>query len=317
MKLQTQIPLNKQSNNLIDYNSNILLVGSCFAESIGDKINYFKFQNTINPFGILFHPMAIQTLFENVINKKVYSESTTFYQNEQWHCFEAHSKLSKVSQENVIQELNKQILITNNQLINATHVIITLGTAWVYRLKETNTVVANCHKVPQTKFTKELLSVDEIEKSLVAIVNYIRKVNTHASVIFTISPVRHIKDGFVENTQSKAHLISAVHKISNTKPNKLHYFPSYEIMMDELRDYRFYTDDMLHPNQIAINYIWEKFITVWLSDNAIKTMDTVNEINKGLLHTAFNPNSQAHKKFLQELKIKQAQLQNQYPQILF
>lgn len=317
MKLQTQIPLYKQSDNLIDYNSNILLVGSCFAENMGNKFNYFKFQNVLNPFGILFHPIAIQTLLENVINKTVYSENSIFFHNEQWHCFEAHSKLSKVSQEDLLQELNKEILTTYNQLIKATHVIITLGTAWVYRLKETNSVVANCHKVPQNKFTKELLSIKAIEQSVLAIINYIRQVNTNAAVIFTISPVRHIKDGFVENTQSKAHLISAIHNIINAKPNKSHYFPAYEIMMDELRDYRFYDSDMLHPNQTAIDYIWEKFINVWLSDNAIKTMAVVSAINKGLLHKANNPNTQAHKTFLEELKFKQADLQNKYPQIHF
>lgn len=321
MKLQTQIPLEKQSNNQIDYNSNVLLLGSCFVEHMGKKLEYFKFQNFQNPFGILFHPKAIETLIVNVINRKVYSENDVFLHNEQWHCFDAHSKLSNTSKEDLLADLNLAIKSTNKQISKSTHIIITLGTAWVYNHIETNKIVANCHKVPQKQFIKELMSVDAVFESLKNILELIKSVNTEASIIFTVSPVRHVKDGFVENTQSKAHLISAMHQVLNQKSSIVNrqslYFPSYEIMMDELRDYRFYNEDMLHPNQVAINYIWKKFQSVWISKEASKTMGNVDTIQKGLLHTPFNPNSELHIKFLQSLESKVKILQSQFPNISF
>jgi hypothetical protein len=312
MKLQTKISLEKQSKNQIDYNSHVLLIGSCFSENIGNKLNYFKFQNLQNPFGILFHPKAIESLISNAIESKTYSEEDVFYHNEQWHCFDAHSKLSNTSKEVLIQELNTNLNLTAEVVQNATHIIITLGTAWVYRELKSDKFVANCHKVPQKQFNKELLSVEVISTSLKNILSKIRSINHKASIIFTVSPIRHLKDGFVENTQSKAHLVSAIHQILDTHA---FYFPSYEIMMDELRDYRFYSEDMIHPNQTAIHYIWEKFKSVWISEAAFKIMDEVDTIQKGLLHKPFNSNSVAHKAFLEKLQTKLNRLKVQFPHI--
>lgn len=321
MNLLTQIPLEKQSNNQIDYKSNVLLLGSCFVENIGNKLAYFKFQNLQNPFGILFHPKAIETLISNSVQKKEYSEKDIFFHNEQWHCFDAHSKLSHVSKEDLLHNLNSQIKLINHQINKSTHIIITLGTSWMYRFIETNTVVANCHKVPQKAFVKELLSTEEIAKSLENITRLVNSVNYNVKIIFTVSPVRHIKDGFVENSHSKAHLISAIHQFlnqeSSIKNRQSFYFPSYEIMTDELRDYRFYAEDMVHPNQTAINYIWEKFKFVWISDIAYKTMDEVDAVQKGLLHKPFNLNSEAHQKFLLTIKEKQNQLKKEHAHIEF
>ncbi len=188
----------------------------------------------------------------------------------------------------------------------ASHIIITLGTAWVYKDVETQKRVANCHKLPQKQFTKELLTESEIEESLKQIISKIRKVNESASVIFTISPVRHLKDGFVENQRSKANLISAVGKImeSASSNKNLYYFPAFEIMLDELRDYRFYAEDMVHPNNLAIDYIWEKFKSVWISEKAEIVMKAVQEIQKGLSHRPFNENSEQHQLFLKSLNEK-------------
>jgi hypothetical protein len=321
MKLQTKIPVGKQPNNLIDYNSKILLLGSCFVENIGKKLNYFKFQNTINPFGILFHPKAIETLIEKAVNRKEYTEKDVFFHNERWHCFDAHSKLSNVLKEELILQLNTILALTTQQLNNATHIIITLGTAWVYKFLERNQIVANCHKVPNKKFKKEILSVDKIVTSIENIEGFIRSKNPDIQLIYTVSPVRHLKDGFVENNQSKSHLITAIHNFLNRKSEIQNrnsvYFPSYEIMMDELRDYRFYAEDMLHPNKTAVNYIWEKFQQVWVSSEASKTMDEVETVQKGLLHKPFSPNTNSHQQFLQDLEIKKAQLQSNFPHILF
>jgi hypothetical protein len=319
MKLQTQIPLEKQPHNQIDYHSKLLLIGSCFVENIGNKLEYFKFQNLLNPFGILFHPLAIENLITNAINKKKYTEEDLFFLNEQWHCFEAHSKLSASSKEELLFSLNKQVKSTNQQIHESTHIIITLGTAWVYRHIETDSIVANCHKVPQKKFLKELLSVDEVTESLESIVELIRTVNKTASIIFTVSPIRHLKDGFVENTQSKAHLISAIHSILSPRAQSrgLFYFLSYELMMDELRDYRFYAEDMIHPNQTAINYIWDKFQKVWITDEALKLMDEIEFIQKGLLHRPFNKESETYQLFIKKLEQKKKEVKLQFPEIEF
>lgn len=316
MELQTKIQLEPQSHNQIDYNSELFLLGSCFVENIGNKLDYFKFQNTINPFGILFHPKAIETLIENAIVKKEYVENEVFLNNEQWHCFDAHSKLSNSSKVELLKGLNQSIELTNKLLHESTHIIITLGTSWVYRLDKTNTIVANCHKVRQKEFLKSLLSIDDIYNSLQNSIDLIHSVNKKASIIFTVSPVRHLKDGFVENTRSKSHLITAIHQTIEAEKQS-HYFPSYEIMMDELRDYRFYDEDMIHPNQTAVNYIWEKFKEVWISKKASIPMEDVDTIQKGLLHKPFNPSSKAHQQFIQQLDKKKGDIKARFPHIKF
>ncbi len=315
MQFQTNIPLQTQQYNQIDYNSKLLLLGSCFTENIGDKLTYFKFQNITNPFGILFQPKAIETILLNAINKKTYTEADLFFYNERWHCFDAHSALSATTKEALLVSLNKVIISTNQQLHDTTHIVITLGTAWAYRFIESDSFVANCHKIPQKKFLKELLSIDEITDSLEAICSLIKSINNNTSILFTISPVRHLKDGFVENQQSKAHLISAVHQVIDQ--HKVSYFPSYEIMMDELRDYRFYQEDMIHPNRTAINYIWEGFSKVWMSEKAHATMKRIDIIQKGLLHKPFNPNSTQYQDFLSNLKDNMSTVQKEYPFITF
>ncbi|MEQ3665378.1 MULTISPECIES: GSCFA domain-containing protein [unclassified Olleya] len=314
MNLQTKIPLNKQEYNLIDYNSKVFLLGSCFAENIGEKFEYFKFPHYVNPFGILFHPIAIHNLVSNALHGKKYTEDDVFINNEQFHSFDAHSKLSQHTKSLLLHQLNAASQKTSHYLKQSTHVVITLGTAWVYRYLKTNKIVANCHKIPQQQFQKQILSVDAIVAALQSIIQQVKKVNPRVKFIFTVSPVRHIKDGFIENTQSKSHLLAALHKVLD---DQSHYFPSYEIMMDELRDYRFYNQDLLHPSPLAVDYIWDRFKTVWMADSAIAIMSEVDTIQKGLQHKPFNPNSTAHLKFVHQLVERQITLTNQFPNIKF
>lgn len=316
MKLQTKIPIPKQSRNLIDYNSKLLLLGSCFSDKIGRKLAQFKFQSLQNPFGILFHSKAIENLIINAINKETYTDKHLTFKNERWHCFDAHSSLSSADKNEVLESLNSSISTTNNYIKEATHIIITLGTSWVYRLIETDKIVANCHKIAQKKFSKEVLSVDEITESLEATIALIKSVNKDINVLFTVSPVRHLKDGFVENSKSKSHLITAIHNVMDIRKN-IHYFPSYEIMMDELRDYRFYAEDMIHPNKTAVNYIWDKFIDTWFSEESKSIMKEIDTIQKGILHKPFNHESEQHQKFLQTLEQKKSSLQKRLPFINF
>ena len=313
MKLQTQVPLEK-SENQIDYKSRLLLLGSCFSENMGRKFDYFKFHQFQNPFGILFHPVAIKNLLDRSIRKKGYTEEEIFFLNDRWQCFDAHSDLNSDDPASLLKKLNRGLQSTYENLQNTSHVFITLGTAWVYHNLDADRVVANCHKVPQSEFSKHLLSVDKVSQCLRRILQLVQSVNPNAKVIFTVSPVRHLKDGFVENQRSKAHLISAVHDVLHEGAL---YFPSYEIQMDELRDYRFYKEDMVHPNQLAITYIWEKFKDVYISEDVFKIMDEVDSIQKGLLHRPFQPDSVLHRKFLRNLENKIERLQNQFPFMSF
>ena len=318
MNFRTPIPIPKNSNP-IDYNSKIVSLGSCFAENMGHKFQYFKFQSETNPFGIIFNSVSIERIIDRVVYEKAFTEEDVFFHNERWHCFEVHSDVSESNKEQLLQNLNQILVETKKQLQEASHIIITYGTSWVYRNIENNSVVANCHKVPQKQFDKEILSAETIQSSIQNTLDLIRKLNPKVDFIFTVSPVRHIKDGFVENQVSKAHLITAIYRLLQTEHCKLNtkYFPSYEIMIDELRDYRFYAEDMLHPSQVAINYIWERFFQTQISDEIHSVMKQVCTIQKGLQHRPFNSNSESHQQFLSKLKDKMMQIQKQFPQIQF
>ena len=316
MQFTTQIPITK-GNLPIDYNSRIVSLGSCFAVNIGQKFDYFKLRNTTNPFGILFHPLALEKFIGFAVNQKTFTEADIFFNNERWHCFDAHSDLSSTSKETLLANLNTATTSAHAEIKNATHLIITLGTAWVYREIASGNLVANCHKLSQRQFTKELLSVQAIQDSLSGIINMVKEVNPNTQLIFTVSPVRHIKDGFTENQWSKSNLISALLTTVNRQLLTCSYFPSYELMMDELRDYRFYAQDMIHPNQTAIDYIWERFTDAWITPEAQQTMKLADTIQKGLQHRSFSPDSQQHRDFLAKLSDKITALQKQHPHITF
>jgi GSCFA family len=315
MNLLTQISLSPEQP-AIDFNSRILLLGSCFSENIGGKLDYFKLQNWQNPFGIVFNPISIQNLVVRALNSGPFERKDVFNHNGIWSSFEVHSSHSSFHENELLDQLNNVLESFRNQLSTASHIIITLGSSWIYRSKETQEVVANCHKVPQTNFYKELLSIDEIVRSLSIIVDEIKKVNPTVALIFTISPVRHIKDGIVENAISKAHLIAAVHQ-ALLEADSCHYFPSYELMMDELRDYRFYADDMIHPSELAIQYIWEKFKQVWVLPETEDLLNEIDGIQKGLAHRPFHPESEAHLAFVSSLKQRMMKLQEKIPQLSF
>jgi len=315
LKLQTTIPL-KPSGNPIDYHSRLFLVGSCFVENIGAKLEYYKFRTAINPFGILFHSEAIARFLEYAVSGKQLSEADLEELQGRFVSFDAHSALSASSAEETIKLLNEALVETKRQLTQASHIVITLGTAWGYRHLEQDKIVANCHKIPQKAFQKELTSVDAIAATTERILSAITKVNSEAHVIFTVSPVRHSKDGFVENQRSKAHLLAGMHQVLDESQHTV-YFPSYELMMDELRDYRFYDRDLIHPNALAVDYIWERFSSVYFSEATQKTMQKVQEIQRGLAHKPFNPDSEAHQRFLRNLEAKKRALQVDFPHIQF
>ena len=315
MNFTTKVPILKYDTP-IDYDSNIISIGSCFAENMSDKFTYYKFQNIVNPFGIIFNPVSIENSIKRIVSKQKFTNEDLFFHNDLWHCFEVHSRFSNPKKTVLLEILNQLIESTFNQISNASHFIITYGSSWVYRHSVSKSIVANCHKLPQKEFKKEILAIETIEKSIQNTISLIQKVNPNCQFVFTVSPVRHLKDGFIENQRSKAHLITAIHNLHQVLKNT-NYFPSYEITMDELRDYRFYTEDMLHPNQTAIDYIWLRFFENYFLEAIIPTMNKVCEIQKALQHRAIHLNSASHQIFLNALQIKIDKIQNDFPSIKF
>ena len=215
-----------------------------------------------------------------------------------------------------MENLNKILSGFISYLSESSHILLTYGTAWVYRYVKNKLPVANCYKLPQSNFNKELLSTDVIERSISNTIDHIHELNPNATLIVTVSPVRHIKDGFVENSRSKAHFLTSIHNVSE-KLKRTHYFPSYEIMMDELRDYRFYNTDMIHPNETAISIIWDRFARVWLSETTKQLRDEIESIELAMNHRPLDPNSEKHKEFIKKLEARISSLQERFPFIKF
>lgn len=315
MKFTTPIQLSDYPHKL-DYQSHIFSMGSCFAEHMGKKFDFFQFAHLTNPFGIIFNPVSLERIISRIVEHRKFTQEDLFFHNEGWHCYGVHSECSHPQKEDTLLYLNKQLEQAHNFLSKANFFILTLGTAWVYRHLESGKIVANCHKVPAAQFRKELLDVETLSSSLNELMKKVLKMNPKIQFIFTVSPVRHIKDGFVENQRSKSHLITALHTSLYHLPST-HYFPSYEIVMDELRDYRFYEEDMIHPNDLAINYIWEKFTENLIDPAVYALMKDVDAIQKSLQHRPFNPHSEAHQQFQEQLTLRIEKLKVHIPFLTF
>jgi GSCFA family len=315
IQFRTSLTANRQQNT-INYNSKIVLFGSCFTEHISEKLNYFKFDTLTNPFGILFNSSALQKAVLDCVDNKTYTKSDLTQHKGLWHSFAHHSQFSSSDVAKTLADINTSINTANSFIKTASHIVVTLGTAWVYTYNETQKIVANCHKAPQKQFTKSLQSISQITTDLEGLYKAIKSVNKKAVIIFTVSPVRHLRNGFTENMLSKAHLIVAVQEhISHNKD--CFYVPAYEIMMDDLRDYRFYEADMIHPNSTAINYIWDFFKNSWLSEKVFRTMNDIDSIQKDLQHRPFNTDTEDYKKFKKALEKKIAVFSEQHPSIKF
>jgi GSCFA family len=288
----------------ISHPHKLMLVGSCFTENIGDKLLAHKFSVQQNPNGILFNPVSVKEALENYITNKQITAADLFYLNEAWHSWQHHSRYSAVTQEEAAQKINNAAAAAHQYLKKADWLILTFGSAWVYELTEkaanaqTGNVAANNHKAPADWFNRRLLSNEELYTVIEQTIQPLQQFNPGLKIIFTISPVRHLREGFIENNRSKAALINAVHTAVENFENTF-YFPAYELVIDDLRDYRFYAEDMVHPNYAATNYVWEKFVTACIDEPAQQLMQQLNEINAAVNHKPFNPQSEAHKKFVQ------------------
>ncbi len=297
-----------------------MLVGSCFTEHIGNALSSLKFSVCQNPNGILFGPDAVcKTLLSYVDNKK-HSIADLFQLNEIWNSWQHHSRFSNISSEEAVRIINDSQQAAHDFLKQADWLVITLGSSFSYRLTNqadaaTQNIgdgVANCHRAPASWFTKEMLEIDDIKSMLEDCLNQLNEFNPKLKFIFTVSPVRHIRDGVVENNRSKARLIEAVHYIE-TKFETAHYFPAYELVIDVLRDYRFYDIDLVHPNYPATEFVLEKFAESCIDEQTQQLMQEVKKIIIARKHKAFQPETKAHQQFLMAHFEKAKLLQGKYP----
>lgn len=309
MQFRTVIkPLHQSAD--INYNSNIITIGSCFSDNIGNWLKQHKFNCSANIFGTVFNPVSIASYFKSL-------ELTTddlININEVWVSLNHHSQNNKISKEELILHLSNLQTEFKQKISEATHLIITLGTAWVYKNKENNKVVANCHKIPQNHFKKELLSIEEIVDALDLICQYVPDT---CNIIFTLSPVRHVKDGFIENSRSKARLLEAIHQTVEKNRNKCLYYPAYEIFIDDLRDYRFYEVDLIHPATPGLDYIKEHFAESFFSEETIQLLNRIKVVLNASNHKLFNPLSKSSLEFKKNTINQIKELQNNYPFIDF
>ena len=307
----------KRAENSIGYRDNLFLIGSCFSENMGAKLNTHLFKVFENPHGVLFNPISVAKSLSDCIQNKQYVEADLFELNEVWNSWNHHSRYSGISAKDALDKINNSITKAHSFLKTADQIVITLGSAWVYQLKSQSPfsagqVVANNHKAQAAWFDKHLMKPDALTILLNKMVKNLLQFNAHLQIIFTISPVRHLREGLVENNRSKAVLIQAVHEIVDSTEN-VAYFPSYEYVIDDLRDYRFYAEDLVHPNYAASNYVWEKWVETYMNEETQGIMKQVAELQLAMQHKPFFAGSTQHKEFLQNCIAKSERLLSLYP----
>lgn len=292
-----------EGESKINHHKPIFSIGSCFSTMIGEKLAERKFPILNNPFGTLFNPISIAQVMEDAALEMPINTDMILVRDGLYLHFGMHSDVVAYSQDSLERLIHKKQQQTKQVLENASHILITFGTAWIYEYGNDGQIVANCHKQPADLFEKRLLHPDEIQKSFSGFFNILRQINPAVHVLLTVSPVRHTKDGIPEDRLSKSILRLAAHDLTETY-DFVQYFPAYEIMMDDLRDYRFYKEDMIHPNAQAEEYIWERFKTAWVDPKTFPLILEFEGIKRDLAHRPFNPDSPAHIKFLDNLQKK-------------
>ena len=311
MNFRTQVEL-PNSGTEIHHSEWIMLWGSCFAENIGTLLVDNKFSCDINPFGILYNPLSIAEALMQIMDKKVYQGTDLFFADGLWHSWMHHSKFSNASSELSLKMINERLAIASAHLGKTDWMIFTWGTAYAFFHKDMQTVVGNCHKQSEKLFERKLLQVYDIVEVWQSVLQNLKDLNPRMKFLFTVSPIRHVKDGMHGNQLSKSTLLLAVDELCRNCSD-CHYFPSYEIMMDELRDYRFYKDDMLHPTDLAVEYIWKCFSNTYFGRKTISILQDWGKIRKELNHKPYCPESEAYRKFISQLVLKIMRMKENLP----
>lgn len=289
----------QSSDFKLNHQHKILTIGSCFSDEIGKRLTDLKFDGLINPFGVIFNSVSIQKLIERSIHKKYFTTADVHQNGEEFFCFDVHSSFNALTKELFVNQLNSTLDQVHHYIHSCDVIMITLGTSWIYELKNSNQIVANCHKVEAKQFDKRLLTTDENLNALELIISDLKKINPNIHIITTVSPVRHTKDGMVENNVSKGRLLDALYQLS-LQDNQVEYFPSYELVLDDLRDYRFFKEDLIHPSKQAIDYIWEKFSETYFEQSTQTIIQKINKVISAINHRPFNEESDNHQRFLEK-----------------
>ena len=310
MLLHTKININPL-NQTIHYVNGLLFLGSCFADEIGSICRGLGFHALVNPFGVLYNPASIAQSMERLQNGKPFGHDEVIEVGEGQYCtFSHNTAFWRPSETNLLEQVNKSLAQAHEHFVKTQWVIISLGTSWAFRHKQSGLVVSNCHKLPANQFERVFLPVEQSLKYLSEIVAQ----HPDKQFIFTVSPLRHLKDGLHENQLSKAALLLAVDQVCKAFCNA-HYFPAYEILLDELRDYRFYKEDMVHPTEQAVHYIWERFADFAIDPKEKSAMKAASELKQMLQHKPVFPESEAYKLFELKKQQKIAEIREKYPEI--
>jgi hypothetical protein len=296
----------------IIYTDKVLLIGSCFTEHMSDRLAQHKFSVLSNSHGILFNPLSVAHSLDSYLNDKRYTNEDLFYLNELWNSWDHHTRFSNIDQQAALDSINTSQQEVSAFIKDTDWVMITLGSAYQYYLKDSHRPVANNHRAPAQWFEKKLLGIEEIVTALAQTLEKLFAINPYVQVLFTISPVRHIRDGVVNNNRSKARLIDAVHTLCE-RFDKTYYFPAYEILIDILRDYRFYDIDFVHPNYLATSYVWEQFVKACIAPDTQKVMQEVQEIVTARSHRPRFPQTEGHRKFMESYMHKLKDLLSRHP----
>lgn len=310
MKFQTRVPDTSFNRFESAVDTPLLFMGSCFSDNIGGYLQEIKLPVISNPFGVMFNPVSVQQSLDRMVNSTEINEAGLVEHNGLWHHPDFHGSFSDPDKSTALSNMNEAISENHAFLKNTHHVFISLGTAFVYKDKTSGNIVANCHKMPADQFNRELLSIEEVLNSLQLMVDTLQQAGIQ-HIHFTVSPIRHLRDGLVQNQRSKAHLIAAVHQMVD-EHETCYYFPSYEVVMDELRDYRFYAEDLTHLSQTAIQYLREKFLDTFYTPEAGKVISKLTKVHHSLAHKPLHPNTDEYRKFVASLKAEMEQLEQAY-----
>ena len=297
----------------IGYAHRLMLMGSCFAAHIGARLQEARFRCDANPYGVLYNPLSISAALREMLAGKVYAAADLYPHQGLWHSPMHHGDFSAATPDEALQRINSRLRPASAALPALDFLLLTWGTAWVYEDRTTGRVAGNCHKRPETCFLRRRLTVDEIVEDAASLFDSLWRQRASLQVVLTVSPIRHVRDGLHDNQLSKATLLLAADRLCAAFPGRVFYFPAYELLQDELRDYRFYADDLVHPSPLAVRYVWERFAQWCLSPEAVRLMAEVEDIRKALAHRPLHPESEEYKRFLGQIVLKMERLNGKYP----
>lgn len=312
MELTTRVEI-KNPGFGITHSDTLLFMGSCFSHETGSLFTEARFDTVVNPFGVVYNPMSLHTGLERLLHCRPYTPADIFRYGALYHSFEHHSSFSGTDPDKVLQNMNSSLHYASGKLHRASFLFITFGTAWIYEEKTTGKTVSNCHKLPASRFNRRKVSSEEAAGAWLPLLDELFTANPGIKVILTVSPVRHLRDGAHENSLSKSELLLLCDKIQKAFPARTYYFPSYEILLDELRDYRFYAEDMAHPSRQAVEYVWERLSETFFTPSTRQFIAEWKRLSRGLEHRPLTPDREGYEKFLDNLADSFTRLAEKYP----